>query len=180
MVGGLVEFILCWGVIVLFLKLFLMKLWWFFIYLFFYILCCLMIFFIFVLFRVDIGFFFNFLIFFGWFYICLAENNRTPFDFSEGESELVSGFNVEFGGGLFSLIFVCEYGIILFFSFFSVFVFFGGVGFFYKFIFICFFYVWIRCVFPRYRYDFLMASAWKILLPFSLFFLFFVILFFSF
>lgn len=51
-----------------------------------------------------------------WLVRCLAETNRTPFDFAEGESELVSGFNVEFGRVFFVLIFIREYGMILFFS----------------------------------------------------------------
>jgi len=61
----------------------------------------------------------------SWGFIILAESSRTPFDFSEGESELVSGFNVEYGGGLFSLIFICEYGMLIFLSFISVCLFFG-------------------------------------------------------
>jgi len=71
-----------------------------------------------------------FIFFVGWGFVVLAESNRTPFDFSEGESELVSGFNVEYGGGIFSLIFICEYGIILFLCFVSV-VLFLGAGFFF-------------------------------------------------
>lgn len=46
----------------------------------------------------------------------MAETNRSPFDFSEGESELVSGFNIEFGGVIFTLMFLREYGIILLLS----------------------------------------------------------------
>lgn len=49
----------------------------------------------------------------GWLICAVAERNRTPFDFAEGESELVSGFNVEFGGGPFAAIFMAEYASIL-------------------------------------------------------------------
>jgi len=46
---------------------------------------------------------------------CLAETNRNPFDFAEGEgeSEFVSGFNIEYGGGGFALILLAEYASIL-------------------------------------------------------------------
>jgi len=54
-------------------------------------------------------------LFFFWLVSCVAETNRTPFDFSEGESELVSGFNVEYGAMGFTLIFMAEYSIIIFF-----------------------------------------------------------------
>jgi len=47
----------------------------------------------------------------------LAELNRRPIDFVEGESELVSGFNVEYFRGGFALIFMAEYGIIIFFRY---------------------------------------------------------------
>jgi len=51
-----------------------------------------------------------------WFTSTVAETNRAPFDFAEGESEIVSGFNIEFRGGLFAIIFLGEYARILFIS----------------------------------------------------------------
>jgi len=60
----------------------------------------------------------------------LAETNRTPFDFAEGESELVSGFNIEYGSGAFALLFLAEYGRIIFISFLIACLFFGGAFFF--------------------------------------------------
>lgn len=62
-----------------------------------------------------------------WFVSCLAETNRTPFDFAEGESELVSGFNVEYGSYGFAFIFMGEYGVIMIISCLVVLFFFGGV-----------------------------------------------------
>merc|ERR550525_1095456 len=49
-----------------------------------------------------------------WLISCIAETNRTPFDFAEGESELVSGFNIEYGRVGFALIFMAEYARIIF------------------------------------------------------------------
>nr|YP_011036692.1 NADH dehydrogenase subunit 1 [Xestocephalus biprocessus]WRK21296.1 NADH dehydrogenase subunit 1 [Xestocephalus biprocessus] len=118
--------------------------------------------------------------FFCWFSCCLAETNRSPFDFSEGESELVSGFNVEYGGGCFSLLFISEYMSIIFMCFFTTMVFLGGdfISFFFylSVIFICFIYVWLRSSFPRYRYDKLMYMAWSCYLPLSFNFMFFFLL----
>lgn len=51
-----------------------------------------------------------------WLISCVAETNRTPFDFAEGESELVSGFNIEYGAVGFALIFMAEYARIYFIS----------------------------------------------------------------
>jgi len=58
-----------------------------------------------------------------WFVSTLAETNRSPFDLTEGESELVSGYNVEYSGGPFALFFVAEYSKIIFMKVLSVFIF---------------------------------------------------------
>nr|AKN78909.1 NADH dehydrogenase subunit 1 [Chromatomyia horticola] len=114
-----------------------------------------------------------------WMSICLAETNRTPFDFAEGESELVSGFNVEYSSSGFALIFMSEYSSILFMSMLFVVMFLGSdvlnLFFYLKLIFIGFFYIWVRGTLPRFRYDKLMYLAWKIFLPLSLNYLFFII-----
>nr|QHD19777.1 NADH dehydrogenase subunit 1 [Rodolia quadrimaculata] len=112
-----------------------------------------------------------------WLVSGLAETNRTPFDFAEGESELVSGFNVEYSSGGFAFIFLAEYSNILFMSMLSVLILLGGdfmsVLFFLKLVLLSFWWVWVRGTLPRFRYDKLMFLSWKIFLPVSLFFLLF-------
>lgn len=107
-------------------------------------------------------------LFLVWVLICLAEANRTPFDTAEGESEIVSGFNIEYGGGLFALIFIREYGIIMILRFITVLYFGGTENLLLKIITIIVVLVWTRCSFPRVRYDQLILLAWKLALPFSL------------
>nr|ALO76261.1 NADH deshydrogenase subunit 1 [Schizonycha sp. SCH01] len=114
-----------------------------------------------------------------WFVSSLAETNRTPFDFAEGESELVSGFNVEYSSGGFALIFMSEYSSILFMSMMCVMLFIGGNVmnwvFFVKLGFMAFVWLWVRGTLPRYRYDKLMYLCWKSYLPLALnYFLFFM------
>lgn len=106
----------------------------------------------------------------------LAETNRAPFDFVEGESELVSGFNVEFSGVGFALIFIAEYRMILFIRVLTVAVYFGGkrVGVMLRgFLAVLVSSVVVLCrgALPRFRYDLLIMLTWKYFLPVVLVFL---------
>lgn len=110
---------------------------------------------------------------FVFFVSLLAETNRTPYDFSEGESELVSGFNTEYGSGGFTLIFISEYASIIFISCLFRIFFFGGGSYVLKGCGFMIFFIWVRSTLPRYRYDKLINLAWKVFLPISLCFLVF-------
>lgn len=96
-----------------------------------------------------------------WLVRCVAETNRTPFDFAEGESELVSGFNVEYGGGGFVLIFISEYARILFLSAVTSFIFLASkpITALQLATVIACLWLWLRATLPRYRYDMLMGLA---------------------
>lgn len=109
----------------------------------------------------------------------LAETNRVPFDLTEGESELVSGFNVEYSSMSFALFFLAEYCHIILMSALGVILFLGGGGiplnvyegswiFGIKIAFLLFLFIWIRGTYPRIRYDQLMFLLWKSYLPLSL------------
>lgn len=115
-----------------------------------------------------------------WLVTCVAETNRAPFDFAEGESELVSGFNIEYGRAGFALIFLAEYANILVIRLFSSVIFFGGRSivffsrdfiFIIKVLFFAFAFIWVRGSYPRFRYDLLIRLTWKGFLPVALSFL---------
>lgn len=112
-----------------------------------------------------------------WFISGLAETGRTPFDFAEGESELVSGFNTEFGSGPFAIFSLAEYGTIIFVRFLFVLFFCGGnasiTAFLIKFSILIIIFVWVRGALPRLRYDLLINLAWFVFLPVALRFLLF-------
>ena len=115
-----------------------------------------------------------------WFISTLAETNRAPFDLTEGESEIVSGYNVEYAGGPFALFFIAEYAKIIFMNLFSVLLFLGGsspvslifpikiLRLILKTAGLVVLFLWVRASYPRFRYDQLMYLTWKKYLPLSL------------
>nr|WNH37088.1 NADH dehydrogenase subunit 1 [Cyttopsis rosea] len=114
-----------------------------------------------------------------WYVSTLAETNRAPFDLTEGESELVSGFNVEFAGGPFALLFLAEYANILLMNTLSAILFFGAsytphfpeltsANIMIKAALLSMVFLWVRASYPRFRYDQLMHLVWKNFLPFTL------------
>ena len=92
-----------------------------------------------------------------WLLILLVETNRRPYDFAEGERELVSGYNIEYIGVLFAYMFIAEYGILVFFRWVTRVIFLG----FYFFWLVLIFLVVVRGFVPRRRYDILMSNCWK-------------------
>nr|YP_010360218.1 NADH dehydrogenase subunit 1 [Barilius barila]UNQ32302.1 NADH dehydrogenase subunit 1 [Barilius barila] len=114
-----------------------------------------------------------------WFISTLAETNRAPFDLTEGESELVSGFNVEYAGGPFALFFLAEYANILLMNTLSAVLFLGAshipgmpelatLSIMTKAALLSVTFLWIRASYPRFRYDQLMHLIWKSFLPLTL------------
>ena len=92
-----------------------------------------------------------------WLLILLVETNRSPYDFAEGERELVSGYNIEYIGVLFAYMFIAEYGILVFFSWVTTVIFLNW----YLFWVVLLFLIVVRGFVPRSRYDILISNCWK-------------------
>nr|YP_009092534.1 NADH dehydrogenase subunit 1 [Metahomaloptera omeiensis]AIQ86617.1 NADH dehydrogenase subunit 1 [Metahomaloptera omeiensis] len=114
-----------------------------------------------------------------WYISTLAETNRAPFDLTEGESELVSGFNVEYAGGPFALFFLAEYANILLMNTLSAILFLGAshiptipelttINLMTKAALLSVVFLWVRASYPRFRYDQVMHLVWKNFLPLTL------------
>lgn len=106
-----------------------------------------------------------------WVICTLAETHRAPFDFRESESELVSGFNTEYSGAHFAFIFLSEYAVLLYSCMLISVLFFSWAVYHRVFMYVVltmvfsFIFIWIRITFCRFRYDILIITSWKILLP---------------
>ncbi len=110
----------------------------------------------------------------------VAETNRAPFDVSEGESEIVAGFNVEYSGMAFEVFFLAEYANMILIAALTTLMFLGGWlspvdflpdGFLWwvlKVGFVLFLFLWFRATFPRYRYDQIMRLGWKVFIPITI------------
>nr|YP_009861577.1 NADH dehydrogenase subunit 1 [Anguis graeca]API85428.1 NADH dehydrogenase subunit 1 [Anguis graeca] len=113
-----------------------------------------------------------------WYISTLAETNRAPFDLTEGESELVSGFNVEYAAGPFALFFLAEYANILLMNSLSCILFINPgilqnpenfpMNMMAKTVLLSIGFLWVRASYPRFRYDQLMHLLWKQFLPITL------------
>nr|YP_010429126.1 NADH dehydrogenase subunit 1 [Mastomys kollmannspergeri]USQ66543.1 NADH dehydrogenase subunit 1 [Mastomys kollmannspergeri] len=114
-----------------------------------------------------------------WYISTLAETNRAPFDLTEGESELVSGFNVEYAAGPFALFFMAEYTNIILMNALTSIIFLGPIhninfpelystNFMAETLLLSSVFLWIRASYPRFRYDQLMHLLWKNFLPLTL------------
>ena len=116
----------------------------------------------------------------------LAETNRPPFDLPEAEAELVSGYQTEYSGMMYAMFWLGEYANILLMCAMGAVLFLGGwlppldvfpfnavpapLWMILKILFLFFLFALVKTIVPRYRYDQLMRLGWKILLPFSLFY----------
>nr|AAL10117.1 NADH dehydrogenase subunit 1 [Varanus salvadorii] len=113
-----------------------------------------------------------------WFISTLAETNRAPFDLTEGESELVSGFNVEYAGGPFALFFLAEYTSIISMNLLTCTLFINPgptlhpelflANLIAKTMLLSLTFLWVRASYPRFRYDQLMHLLWKQFLPLTM------------
>nr|ACD12974.1 NADH dehydrogenase subunit 1 [Phaethon rubricauda] len=114
-----------------------------------------------------------------WYISTLAETNRAPFDLTEGESELVSGFNVEYAAGPFALFFLAEYANIMLMNTLTTILFLNPsslnlppelfpVALATKILLLSSGFLWTRASYPRFRYDQLMHLLWKNFLPLTL------------